>query len=148
MSPINLLDLIDPKKCFALVRLIRWGETVSCSKCSSEHVVKRGFDETQPDRQRYQCKHCYSRFDDLTDTIFARHHQSLGVWIICLYLMGLNLSNCQIAQELELNKDDTQQMTTQLRSGIMSKKPEVVLESEVEMDEVYLVAGFLRSTIA
>lgn len=142
MYLINLLDLIDPKKCFTLVRLIRWGETVSCTKCGSEHVVKKGFDETQPDRQRYQCKQCYGRFDDLSDTIFARHHQSLGVWILCLYLMGLNLSNRQIAQELDLNKDDTQQMTSQLRSGIMSKKPEVVLEEEVEMDEVYLVAGF------
>ena len=33
-------------------------------------------------------------------------------------------------------------MTSQLRSGIVEKKPEVVLEKEVEMDEVYLVAGF------
>ncbi|MGB5632573.1 MAG: transposase [Waterburya sp.] len=56
--------------------------------------------------------------------------------------MGLNLSNLQIAQELELNKDDTQQMASQLRSGIVEKKPEVALEKEVEMDEVYLVAGF------
>ena len=56
--------------------------------------------------------------------------------------MGLNLSNLQIAQELEPNKDDTQQMASQLRSGIVEKKPEVALEKEVEMDEVYLVAGF------
>ncbi|MGB5709343.1 MAG: transposase [Waterburya sp.] len=54
----------------------------------------------------------------------------------------MNLSNLQIAQELELNKDDTQQMASQLRSGIVEKKPEVALEKEVEMDEVYLVAGF------
>ena len=56
--------------------------------------------------------------------------------------MGLNLSNQQIAQELDLNKDDTQQMASQLRSGIVENKPAVVLEEEVEMDEVYLVAGF------
>ena len=142
ISCINLLDLIDPKKCFALIRLIRWGETVSCPKCGSSHVIKKGFDDTQPERQRYQCKHCQARFDDLTDTIFAGHHQPLVVWIICLYLMGLNLSNCQIAHELDLNKDDAQQMTAQLRSGIVQQKPEVVLEEEVEMDEVYLVAGF------
>ena len=35
--------------------------------------------------------------------------------------MGLNLSNQQMAQELDLNKDDVQQMTTQLREGIVKK---------------------------
>jgi len=35
--------------------------------------------------------------------------------------MGLNLSNQQIAQELDLNKDDVQQMTAQLRTGIVGK---------------------------
>jgi hypothetical protein len=35
------------------------------------------------------------------------------VWILCLYFMGLNLSNHQIAQELDLNKDDAHQMTCQ-----------------------------------
>lgn len=103
---------------------------------------RQGSDDTQPERQRYQCKQCQARFDDLTDTIFAGHHQPLKVWIFCLYLMGLNLSNQQIAQELDLNQDDTQQMASQLRFGIVEKKPEVVLEKEVEMDEVYLVAGF------
>jgi hypothetical protein len=43
------------------------------------------------------------------------------MWILCLYLMGLNLSNLQIAQELNLNKDDVQAMTTQLRTGIVKK---------------------------
>ena len=142
ISPINLLDLIDPKKCFALIRFIRWGERVTCPKCGSHHVIKKGFDDTQSDRQRYQCKHCQARFDDLTDTIFAGHHKPLGVWILCLYLMGLNLSNHQIGNELDLNKDDTQQMTSQLRSDIVEKKPEVILEKEVELDEMYLVAGF------
>ncbi len=44
------------------------------------------------------------------------------MWILCLYLMGLNLSNRQIAQELGLNKDDVQSMTKQLREGVMAKK--------------------------
>jgi hypothetical protein len=36
--------------------------------------------------------------------------------------MGLNLSNQQIAAELDLNKDDVQAMTTQLREGVVVKK--------------------------
>jgi DNA-binding Lrp family transcriptional regulator len=55
--------------------------------------------------------------------------------------MGLNLSNTQIARELDLNESDVQQMTKQLRSGIVNKKPEVILNGEVECDEVYVVAG-------
>lgn len=55
--------------------------------------------------------------------------------------MGLNLSNAQIAQELDLNKDDLQQMTTLLRSGVVDLKPPIQLEGTVECDEVYVVAG-------
>ena len=67
------------------------------------------------------------RFDDLTDTIFAGHHQPLRVWILCLYFMGLNLSNHQMAKELDLNQSDVHQMTGQLRQGIVAKKPSPTL---------------------
>ena len=138
---INLPTLIDEQKCYETVRQLRWLEGVTCSKCSSKSVVKRGFDETQPHRQRYQCQICRARFDDLSDPIFAGHHQPLQTWILCLYLMGLNLSTHQIAKELTLNKDDAQQMTSQLRSGIVKKKPEVTLSGEVECDELYVNRG-------
>ena len=139
---INLQTLIDEQKCYETVRQLRWSEGVNCCKCGSKHVVKRGFDQTQPYRQRYQCQACQSRFDDLSDTILAGHHQPLQTWILCLYLMGLNLSTHQIAAELGVNKDDAQQMTTRLRLGIMEKKPEVILAGVVECDELYLIAGF------
>jgi transposase-like protein len=84
-------------------------------------VIKRGCDDTEPARQRYECPDCHTRFDDLTDTIFAGHHQPLKVWILCLYFMGLNLSNEQIAHELSLNESDAYQMTTELRGGIVKK---------------------------
>lgn len=60
---------------------------------------------------------------------------------MCLYFMGLNLSNEQIAQELDLDKDDVYQMTSQLRTGIAAGEPEVKLSGEVECDEVYVTAG-------
>jgi hypothetical protein len=65
----------------------------------------------------------------------------LRSWILCLYFMGLNLSNEQIAQELDLDPNDIQIMSSQLRDGIVSRKPEVTLTGEVECDEVYVVAG-------
>jgi hypothetical protein len=55
--------------------------------------------------------------------------------------MGLNLSNHQIAQELDLPKDDVHQMTCQLRQGIVTKKPASILGGNVECDEVYTAAG-------
>jgi transposase-like protein len=138
---VNLSALIDDAKCFALVRQHRWPEGVSCPACSSRTVVRDGFDETQAHRQRYRCKTCAGRFDDLTGTVLAGHHQPLRVWVLCLYFMGLNLSNRQIAQELGLNVSDVHAMTEQLRGGLVAKTPPVRLEGEVEIDEVYVVAG-------
>jgi len=141
MLELNLTHLIDDAKCYATVRQIRWKTGVCCPKCNSFTVIKRGKDDTEIHRQRYQCKACSAHFDDLTDTIFAGHHQPLQMWILCLYLMGLNLSNQQIAQELDLDKDVVQEMTRQLREGIVKNKPAVSLSGEVECDEVYVTAG-------
>jgi transposase-like protein len=104
-------------------------------------VVRDGFDETQPHRQRYRCKACAGRFDDLTGTVLAGHHQPLRMWVLCLYLMGLNLSTRRIARELGLDGSDVQAMTERLRRGLIAKAPPVRLEGEVEIDEVYVVAG-------
>ncbi len=61
--------------------------------------------------------------------------------MLCLYFMGLNLSNRQIALELGLDASDMQAMTEQLRAGLVAKAPAVELKGEVEIDEVYVVAG-------
>jgi transposase-like protein len=138
---LNILNLIDDARCFETVRAMRWPQGVTCPHCHSPQITKQGHDESQPERQKYECNACRKRFDDLTGTIFAGHHQPLRVWMLCLYFMGLNLSNEQIAHELDLNSDDAQKMTTQLREGIVERKPEVTLSGEVECDEVYVVAG-------
>ena len=138
---VNLSGLMDDAKCFAFVRQHRWPEGVRCPGCGSDAVIRDGRDDAQPDRQRYRCKACGSRFDDLTGTVLAGHHQPLRVWVLCLYFMGLNLSNEQIGKELDLDPDDAQRMTSLLRDGIVQRKPEVGLSGEVECDEVYVVAG-------
>src|SRR5215216_5241106 len=138
---VNLTSLLDDAKCFALVRQHRWPEGIRCPGCGSDAVARHGCDDTQPHRQRYRCKVCTSRFDDLTGTALAGHHQPLRVWVLCLYFMGLNLSNRQIALELALSGSDVQAMTEQLRRGLIAKAPAVRLEGEVEIDEVYVVAG-------
>jgi len=138
---VNLSSLIDDAKCFELVRQHRWPEGVRCPSCGGDSVARHGRDDTQPQRQRYRCSACGVRFDDLTGTVLAGHHQPLRVWVLCLYLMGLNLSSRQIAQELDLSQPDVQLMTEQLRRGLAARLPAVVLDGEVEIDEVYVVAG-------
>ena len=138
---VNIQNLFDDAKCYQTIRDMRWPDGVTCPRCASDSVIKNGRDDTQPLRQRYECRACRQRFDDLTDTIFAGHHLPLRTWIACLYLMGLNLSGLQIAQELEINKDDARAMIQKLRQGIVDRCPPVVLEGEVECDEVYVVAG-------
>jgi transposase-like protein len=138
---INMQSLMDDAKCFATVRDIRWPDGVRCPDCDSPEIIKQGRDDTQLERQPYQCKTGERRFDELPETIFAGHHPPLRIWILSLYLMSLNLSNAQIAQELDLNKDDAHHMTTQLRQGIVTKTPSPTLRGEVECEEVYIVAG-------
>jgi transposase-like protein len=89
---VNITKLIDDVQCYQTVRELRWPDGVTCPSCASQHVIKRGFDDTEPARQRYECHDCGKRFDDLTDTIFAGHHQPLKVWILCLYFMDLNIT--------------------------------------------------------
>ena len=68
-------------------------------------------------------------------------HQPLSVWFVYLYLMGLNLSNRQIAEELNLNESDGQAMAEALRGGIVKRRSNVRMDGVVECDEVYVVAG-------
>lgn len=119
---LNLQHLIDDAKCFEVIRELRWPDGVQCPHCQASDIRKRGFHTHQAHRQRYKCQVCQRQFDDLSETVFEGHHQPLRVWVLCLYFMGLNLSNEQIAAELDLSVGDAQAMTTQLREGIVLKK--------------------------
>ena len=119
---ITIKQLVSEAQCYEVIRKLRWQEQVICPHCDSGEIIKRGYHAKQSHRQRYECKSCEKRFDDLSETVLAGHHQPLSVWVLCLYFMGLNLSNAQIARELDVNKDDLQFMTEHLRTGIAKKK--------------------------
>jgi transposase-like protein len=138
---LKIQELLDDSKCYEKLREVRWPNGVHCAHCGFHWITKRGFHTNQPGRQRYHCQGCEQQFDDLTGTPLAGHHQPVKVWILCLYFMGLNLSNQQIAQELALNPTDVQAMTTFLRQTIHDQRQPPVLEDKVEFDEVYVVAG-------
>jgi transposase-like protein len=137
----RLNDLLDESKCYEEVRRKRWPHGVCCPCCTSNKINPRGKNHRQQACRRYACKNCGKRFDDLTGTIFMGRHQSLSVWLAYLYLMGLNLSNRQIAQELNLDESDGQAMAEQLRGGIVQRRSKARMSGVVECDEVYVVAG-------
>jgi transposase-like protein len=118
---ISIKDLRDDEKCFEAVLKLRWAQGAECPHCREKNVGKRGMHSTQGGRQRYECHGCGKQFDDLTGTVFEGHHRPLRTWIMCAYMMGLNLSNQQIA-ELDLNKDQAQAMATAWREGVEVKK--------------------------
>jgi transposase-like protein len=73
---LRIDNLIDDAKCSQRVCQLRWPDGVSCGWCQSADVKRRG----RHQRQRYHCKACGSDFDDLTNTVFAQHHQPLRKW--------------------------------------------------------------------
>lgn len=112
---------MDEAKCYEMLREVRWKEGVKCPHCESDAVIKNGHDEVHLHRQRYYCQTCERNFDDLTDTVFSGSNKSLKVWVVALYLMGLNLSNTQLAKELDVSQPTAQRMARILREGIVKK---------------------------
>lgn len=119
---IRLYDIVDDRLCYEKVRELRWSEGMCCPHCGSSSYRRHGHHNSCEHRYRYYCKACERYYDDLTGTVFEGHHQPLKVWILCLYLMGLNLSNRQISQELGLSTSEVHQMATRLRNGVVEKK--------------------------
>jgi transposase-like protein len=137
----RLNNLIDEEKCYEEVRRIRWPNGVRCPGCTSNKITKRGRHHRQPACRRYTCKNCGKRVDDLTGTLFMGRHQPVSVGLAYLYLMGLNLSNRHIAEELNLNESDGPAMAEAWRGGIVKRRSKVRMSGVVEGDAVYVVAG-------
>src|SRR6266581_965935 len=52
---VNTKNLIDDGQCYQTVRELRWPDGIKCPSCASTQVIKRGFDDTELARQRYEC---------------------------------------------------------------------------------------------
>ena len=118
---IQLHKLLDVAQCYETLRSIRWPTGVICPHCSATNVVKNGKDSHQIHCQHYYCKACQTYFDDVTDTVFSGSHQGIHQWITVLYLMNLNVSMAQIAQELSITESTAQGMCATIREGVVKK---------------------------
>ena len=95
-------------------------------------------DWSQQVGERYVTPYNWNERPDYTETVLAKKHHRISVWFVMLYLMGLNMSNNQIAAELDLNPDVAQTTTMTLRREICARKPGYRLKSVVECDEAYV----------
>jgi transposase-like protein len=132
---------MSEEECYKQLRELRWPDEVICPHCRSTDCAEIGRASKNKATMRYRCHSCDTNFNDLTKTIFQSSHVNLKHWMCCLYLMGLNVSNSQIAQELDINLRTVQDMCNKLRQKVLEERPEVQLSGEVELDEVYVVAG-------
>lgn len=112
---------MNEAKCYGMLREVRWKYGVKCPHCESDAIIKNDHDEVHVHRQRYYCQTCERNFDDLSDTVFSGRNKSLKVWAVALYLMGLNLSNAQLAKELDVSQPTAQRMVRVLCVGIVKK---------------------------
>jgi len=137
----NITDVMSEDACYNKLRELRWPEGVVCPYCDSKDCEKTGRASKQKATLRYRCHGCEKNFNDLTKTIFRSSHVNLRKWMCCLYLMGLNVSNGQIAQELDISERTVHTLCDTLRRKVFEDRPAVELSGKVELDEVYVVAG-------
>ena len=78
---MKLYDLLDNAKCYERIREFRWPDGIICPRYKTDDITRQDKDEPQPERQRYFCKSCNCKFDDLTLSVFAGHHQPLKMWV-------------------------------------------------------------------
>lgn len=136
MIEIQLHKILNVSLCWDILRNIRWNDGVYCPSCDSKEVVKNGKDKTYKDKQHYQCKTCSAYFDDLTNTIFSGSQQPIHHWITVLYMMNLNTSNRQIAQELEISEQTAQEMCSKIREGVVKKNLLYLLAEKLSLTNV------------
>jgi transposase-like protein len=136
---IQLHKLLDVAQCYDLLRAIRWPTGVICPNCSTTEIIKNGKDPHQIHCQHYKCKACQRYFDDVTDTVFSGSHQGIHQWITVLYLMNLNVSMAQIADELAISEMTAQGMCATIREGIVKKNLFLSLASTLKLMNVMLL---------
>jgi len=69
---VNPPSLIDDARWFELARQHRWPDGVRRPRCEAANIARDG---ARPQRQRYRCTACGTRFDDLTGMFLAGPHR-------------------------------------------------------------------------
>lgn len=134
---VNIIELNKnyntQAKCLVLLKKLRWGKTVTCTKCSSKSVRV-----VNSQQERYVCQNCNKQFSIFTDTIFEGTLLPLPVWFQIIGTM-LNAKTGISAKEIERSTGVTYKTAyyTCMRIRIGMLMPESKLNGMIEMDESY-----------
>jgi len=106
-------------ECARALREVRWVAGLLCLYCGSSRVVRRGWRKHL--YQRYCCKNCGRWFNDRTGTAMDHSRLPLRVWFFTAFMMQSKVS---------------------VRENLYLTASTMKLRGIVELDEVYVTAGF------
>lgn len=120
--------------CYETLRGVRWPNEMTCPFCGRTRVTTHSKSLRTP-RLRHLCLSCRRTFTDLTGTPLARTNLPLGIWFLCLRLMGKGLSTSELAKALGVKWDTTAHMERRLwaaltRPGLVRQLRETLEKAE------------------
>jgi transposase-like protein len=141
---MNIIEIMNrwPNQETAINHLekVRWGGHPICPYCKSDKVcVHASKDKSLP---RWQCETCHSAFSATVGTIFHHTHLPLQTWFLAIALMlnaKKNLSNSQLARDLNLHYKTAWKLALRIRTAMLNDpKQERLFHGIVEMDETFI----------
>lgn len=114
----ELAYIIDENKCFTIFRQSRWEKEVCCIQCHCQKVSDNGHCESYVYQKQYKCTACNYSFKDLTGTILENNPSRLQTWVLCFFLVKLNTSIQNIAEELGIDIFHTRLIVERLQGNL------------------------------
>ncbi len=110
----------------------RWGGSVECPHCGSDHVYK--VSGSQP----HKCSVCRVKFTCKTGTIMEGSHVSVRMWLLAMFLMGnarKGISSLEMGKTIGVTQKTAWYMSHRIREACTDAAK---LRGIVEVDEVYI----------
>ena len=111
---------------------------MKCPYCGSLKIWADGY--TRKGARKYECRGCGRYFNDLTGTIFDRHHFPIEEMFYILKEMEAK-STLQISEELGRDYDSVLRFVHEVHEIASKYTRRISSEGMVEVDEVYVHAG-------
>ena len=136
MMPIE--TFVSEHRAANLLEQVRWCNGLYCPRCRAESVIQYGSYRVF---QRYRCKNCDRTFNDQTGTVFEYSSVALRKWFLALYTyVRLNTSIRQLDVEIDVAYKTVYRRVQRFLRALDAPRPS--LEGPVEIDELYVKAGF------
>lgn len=124
----------DDAACLEEVKQLRFGDTLSCPKCTKDNKFYR-----VTGRAAYACSFCGHHIYPLKGSIFDHSSTELKLWFYAIYLMAqtrAGISAKQLERELGVTYKTAWRMFNHIRQLMASGGN--LLSGSVEVDEAYI----------